>query len=160
MRVPSDLGLVDQHYLDFNVVLEYMLRTLHIDLDTTPEERKLKKNILFATRRTGFADGASASVQFNCPYWVAVDGEGNVIVADYTNHRVRKITPDGTINKLTGSGSVGFVDDSGAAAHFHNHWGVAVDDEGNVIVTDQPDIYIYKYINITYSLDGEDICGS
>ena len=39
----------------------------------------------------GFAVGAGAAAQFNTPLGVGVDGEGNIIVADYSNHRVRKI---------------------------------------------------------------------
>jgi streptogramin lyase len=84
----------------------------------------------------GFADGAGVSAQFNCPYGVAVDGEGNVIVTDLGNHRVRKITPDGTVSTLAGSGREGFADGAGAAAEFDSPYGVAVDGEGSFIITD------------------------
>jgi hypothetical protein len=33
-----------------------------------------------------------------------VDGEGNIIVADFTNHRVLKIAQDGTVSTLAGAG--------------------------------------------------------
>ena len=54
----------------------------------------------------GFRDGAGGSAQFNYPAGVAVDGEGNVIVADWGNHRIRRISPDGVVSTLAGSGTV------------------------------------------------------
>jgi sugar lactone lactonase YvrE len=84
----------------------------------------------------GFVDGAGAAAQFNFPYGVAVDGEGSIIIADYGNQRVRKITPDGTVSTLAGSGSAGFADGAGAAAQFNGPYGVAVDGEGSIIITD------------------------
>jgi sugar lactone lactonase YvrE len=84
----------------------------------------------------GLADGAGAAAQFNCPVGVAVDGEGNIIIADTGNHCVRKLTPDGTVSTLAGSGSAGFADGAGAAAQFNDPWAVAVDGEGNIIIAD------------------------
>ena len=84
----------------------------------------------------GFADGAGAAAQFNEPRGIAVDGKGNILVADYHNHRVRKITPDGTVSTLAGSGRKGFADGAGAAAQFNGPRGVAVDGDGRIIITD------------------------
>jgi sugar lactone lactonase YvrE len=91
---------------------------------------------LAGSGRKGFADGAGAAAQFNCPTGVAVDGEGNIIIADWGNHRVRKITPDGTVSTLAGAGSKGFADGAGAAAQFNCPRGVAVDGEGSIIIAD------------------------
>jgi DNA-binding beta-propeller fold protein YncE len=66
-----------------------------------------------------------------------VDGEGSIIIADFCNYLVRKITPDGTVSTLAGSGSAGFSDGAGADAQFKNPYGVAVDGEGNIIIADQ-----------------------
>ena len=84
----------------------------------------------------GFADGAGAAARFNCPFGVAVDGEGSIIIAHYYNYCVRKITPDGTVSTLAGSGSVRFANGAGAAAHFNGPWGIAVDGEGSIIIAD------------------------
>jgi hypothetical protein len=84
----------------------------------------------------GFADGTGAAAQFNGPYGLAVDGEGSIIITDFNNQRVRKITPDGTVSTLAGSGSKGFADGAGAAAQFNCPFGVAVDGEGNIIIAD------------------------
>jgi serine/threonine-protein kinase len=91
---------------------------------------------LAGSGRAGFADGAGAAAQFHQPRDVAVDGEGSIIIADTGNHRVRKLTPDGTVSTLAGSGSAGFADGAGAAAQFHHPWGVAVDGEGSIIIAD------------------------
>jgi DNA-binding beta-propeller fold protein YncE len=39
----------------------------------------------------GYADGTGAAAQFDNPIGVAVDASGNVYVADWNNHRIRKI---------------------------------------------------------------------
>jgi sugar lactone lactonase YvrE len=92
--------------------------------------------VLAGSGREGFADGAGAAAQFNDPYGVAVDGEGSIIIADWKNHCVRKVTPDGAVSTLAGSGSRGFADGAGAAAQFHCPRGVAVDGEGSIIIVD------------------------
>ena len=67
---------------------------------------------------------------------MAVDAEGHVYVADYNNHRIRRIAPDGEVSTLAGSGSDDFADGRGTAAHFYSPTGVAVDAEGHVYVAD------------------------
>ncbi len=92
----------------------------------------------------GYADGPGAQASFNCPRGVAIDGEGHVIVADQSNHRVRKIAPDGTVTTLAGSGTGGYADGRGAQASFYNPNGVAIDGEGHVIVADQSNHRVRK----------------
>ena len=48
-------------------------------------------NTLAGTGSEGFADGTGTAAQFNDPTGVAVDSSGNVFVADFSNHRIRKI---------------------------------------------------------------------
>jgi DNA-binding beta-propeller fold protein YncE len=74
------------------------------------------------------ADGPGASARFNHPNAVAVDGAGNVYVADTGNNRVRKITPDGRVSTLAGR--------SGPLTRFYGPYGVTVDAAGNVYVAD------------------------
>ena len=85
----------------------------------------------------GFADGTGASAKFRLPEGVAVDGSGNVYVADTENHRIRKITQAGVVSTLAGSALTGSANGTGSAASFYRPTGVAVDGIGNIYVTDQ-----------------------
>ncbi len=83
----------------------------------------------------GSADGTGSAARFNYPSGVAVDGGGNLYVAD--SSEIRKVTPDGVVTTLAGAaGSYGSADGTGGAARFHNPSGVAVDGSGNVYVTE------------------------
>ncbi|CAK0830276.1 unnamed protein product [Prorocentrum cordatum] len=85
---------------------------------------------------SGYADGQGAAASFYRPTGVAVDGAGNVFVADCYNHRIRKISAGGAVSTLAGSGASGYADGQGAAASFYRPTGVAVDGAGNVFVAD------------------------
>ena len=82
----------------------------------------------------GYADGTGSAALFNGPYGVDVDSSGNVYVADFYNHRIRKITPAGVVTTLAGSGVAGFADGLVAVSRFHYPYDVAVDSSGDVYV--------------------------
>jgi hypothetical protein len=76
---------------------------------------------------------------------VAVDGVGNVYVADASNHTVRKVTPAGVVTTLAGAAeSSGSTDGAGPLARFNRPAAVAVDGVGNVYVIDRNNHAIRK----------------
>ena len=82
--------------------------------------------------------GAATSAQLNGPTGIAVDAGGNVYFADTLNHRVRKMSPDGTITTVAGTGTGGFGGDGGAAgaAQLNHPFGLALDAAGNLYIAD------------------------
>ena len=85
----------------------------------------------------GSADGTGTAARFNYPESVAVDGSGNVFVADYSNATIRKVAPDGVVTTFAGSaGQQGGNDGTGSAARFGGPHGLAFDSAGNLFVTD------------------------
>lgn len=56
-------------------------------------------------------------------------------MADTNNHRLRRVTPCCTISTITGGGH-GFADGVCTAARFHHPWGIVVDGNGTIYVSD------------------------
>ncbi len=88
----------------------------------------------------GFSgDGGPATLaELNTPTSVAVDAQGNLYIADSSNNRVRRVTPDGTIDTVVGNGNAALFGDGGPAlsAALHGPRGVALDTAGNLYIAD------------------------
>ena len=84
----------------------------------------------------GFADGVGSAARFDTPSGLAMDGAGNLYVADTGNHAIRKVTAEGVVTTLAGDGIAGFRDGPASQARFHAPTGVAADAAGNVYVAD------------------------
>jgi len=81
----------------------------------------------------GFADGTGGAARFNNPLGMDVDGDGNVYVADCSNHRIRKITPEGVVSTIAGSATEGHIDAIGGAARFYCPVDVAINQDGTLM---------------------------
>jgi len=98
-----------------------------------------------STDATGSTDGSGASARFDDATGVATDSAGKVFVADFRNHTIRQITPDGVVTTLAGSAGIeGSADGNGADARFSWPRGVATDGAGNVYVADSANDAIRK----------------
>jgi uncharacterized protein (TIGR03437 family) len=82
--------------------------------------------------------GPATQAQLNFPTGVAVDGAGNLYIADHDNNLVRKVSALGVISTVAGNGMYGFAGDAGPAteAAFFGPEGVAVDGNGNLLIAD------------------------
>jgi gliding motility-associated-like protein len=85
----------------------------------------------------GSADGVGSQASFNEPWDIEIDNDGNIIVADTRNNLIRKITRQGTVTTLAGTGSFGYADNSNPlASSFGNPSGIAIDKQNNIYVAD------------------------
>jgi sugar lactone lactonase YvrE len=84
--------------------------------------------------------GLAKNADLNSPSGVAVDGAGNVYIADAGNNRIRKVSPGGMITTVAGNLTAGFAGDNQAAdsvnTQFNNPVGVTVDSAGNLYIAD------------------------
>lgn len=84
----------------------------------------------------GFADGTGAAAQFKNPSGLDVDKDGNILVADRLNHRIRKVTPAGVSTSVAGDGTTGYRDGDAAGARFAEPYGISGDRHGNIFIAD------------------------
>jgi hypothetical protein len=98
----------------------------------------------------GTADGNNSSARFRFPMGLAVDGSGNIYVADDGNSTIREITPSGAnwgVNTIAGlAGNTGNTDGNNSSARFHDPSGITVDAGGNVYVADKFSCTIRKLV--------------
>lgn len=90
--------------------------------------------------------GPAASSKLNSPQGIAVDSKGNLYIADYANHAVRRIDPTGVIQTAAGNGTAGFSGDGGPAtsAQLNHPYDVAVDSAGNLWIADRGNFRIRR----------------
>lgn len=85
---------------------------------------------------SGSMDGDTSVALFNEPWGICVDKDGNVLVADTRNNKIRKISPEGIVSTLAGSGNFGSSDGFGTSSTFGNPTGIECDADGNTYVAD------------------------
>jgi sugar lactone lactonase YvrE len=84
----------------------------------------------------GTADGTGTAASFTDAYGIGVSPNGNVYVASGVSNTIRKITPAGVVTTFAGSATDGETDGTGTAATFGIPTGVAVDNNGNLYVSE------------------------
>lgn len=94
---------------------------------------------------SGTNDGVGSAARFKAPWGVAVDAALTIYVADTSNHTVRVISPGGIVSTLAGLGAISGTNDGvGAAARFNFPFGLVLDKQGNIYVSDQGNSTIRK----------------
>lgn len=93
-------------------------------------------------------DGGNADTSFiNKPFCVALDTIGNFYIADYGNHKIRKVDTAGKISTFCGANVFGGISGNGGPATLASLDGiteVALDHLGNLYLTDQVNGLIRK----------------
>jgi len=84
--------------------------------------------------------GPATNASLSGPRDVKVDAVGNLYIADYGNHRIRRVDTNGLITTVAGNGTNAFAGDGGVAtnASLAAPTGVALDAAGNLFIVDSP----------------------
>jgi RHS repeat-associated protein len=132
--------------------------------------RKISPNgVITTVVGTGVAgatgDGGSAlAAQLNTPTGLAFDNAGNLYIADYGNHKIRKVTPAGVISTLAGTGVAGATGDGALAgsAQLNNPTGVTFDAAQNLYIADYGNHKIRKVTpaGVISTLAGTGVAGA
>ena len=93
-------------------------------------------SMLAGKGEAGFADGQGSEAQFSENLALAVSVSGDIYVADSGNHRIRKVSPDGVVTTVAGSGQVGERDGVGTTAEFSGLGRIALSPTGDLYVED------------------------
>jgi sugar lactone lactonase YvrE len=98
------------------------------------------------TQGFGGDNGTATAAQLNSPNDVAVDGAGNVFIADLGNNRVRRVKTGGQIETIAGTGVGGFSGEGGAAlqAQLNQPASVFVGADCSVYVGDNGSLRVRK----------------
>ncbi len=82
----------------------------------------------------GFRDGRGAEAQFDTPCGIAVNADGSLLVADTGNHRIRRVTLDGEVTTIAGTGESDDHDGKPLEAAFYEPTGIAVRRDGMIFI--------------------------
>lgn len=90
--------------------------------------------------------GPGTNAALHAPTALALDGAGNLLIADTQNDAVRRLAPDGTITTIAGTGTRGFSGDGGpaTAAELNQPNGLAIDTDGTIYVADRSNFRIRR----------------
>jgi DNA-binding beta-propeller fold protein YncE len=113
---------------------------------------------LLAGGARGNADGTGAAARFFDPSGLALDRDGSILVADQSNHLIRRVTLAGVVTTIAGS-TVGSADGSALAARFDQPRGLVVGPGGEVYITERGTIRLLENGNVS-TIAGDDYLGS
>jgi sugar lactone lactonase YvrE len=124
----GNLYVTEGRFLDFGEQT-YGFRVRKI----TPDA---KVTTLAGTGEPGHRDGPGLTAEFDVPIGIDVDAKSNVYVVDSGAHRIRRISPDGVVSTVAGSGSAGYTDGPVSEAEFWYPADIAVGPDGQLYIAD------------------------
>jgi sugar lactone lactonase YvrE len=111
----------------------------------------LPNNIITTIAGNGSYDysgdgGPAAQASLKGPFGVTVDASGNLLIADFGNERIRKVSTNGIIVTVVGNGSHGYSGDGGPATNAMLWYPtkVAIDTSGNLFIADSANYRVRK----------------
>ncbi|HZP81441.1 MAG TPA: hypothetical protein VFB21_07380 [Chthonomonadaceae bacterium] len=100
---------------------------------------------------SGGVNGIGTAASFNAPFGIAVNPvDGALIVVEACGNRIRRVTQDGRVTTIAGTGAAGGTDGYGNTATFNNPAGVAVDKFGVIYVAEVTGQRIRRIQYISY----------
>lgn len=110
----------------------------------------------------GAQDGNGTNALFYGPTGITIDAAGNLYVADSFNNKIRKITPNGDVTTIAGTGVAGSANGPANAANFNAPNNLIVDGSGNIFISDTKNQQIRKLntLNLVSTLAGNGSLGS
>ena len=97
-----------------------------------------------AGSKSGYLDGFKAQARFSTPTGLAWAGDEHFLVADLGNHRIRRLSLDGVVTSVAGSGIDGFLNGVATKARFHGPRDIFVAVDGSAYVADASNRRIRK----------------
>ena len=70
-------------------------------------------------QQSGMVDATEEEARFNQPWGLVLGSDGNIYVADFDNHRIRRVTPQGVVTTVAGNGNGMRIDGMGVEASFY-----------------------------------------
>jgi sugar lactone lactonase YvrE len=127
----------------FGVVVDAAGNLFIADADNNRVRKVSPAGMISTVAGTGHAGfsgdgGLATQARLSFPTLMALDQAGNLFISDQGNSRVRKVSPDGLITTVTGTGRNGFSGDGGPATDAQLNWprGLAVDAAGTLFIAD------------------------
>ncbi|MCS7027339.1 MAG: OmpA family protein [Bacteroidia bacterium] len=113
----------------------------HVIYKVTPNG---KISVFAGGGKPGYRDGVGKNALFNRPASIDIDANDNLIVAEMDGNYIRKISPDGTVTTIAGSGQAGYANGKGREASFDCPLGICMDVDDNIIIVDSRNKAIRK----------------